>query len=268
VTPHVAAGSLAAGFGVPQRLGGPVRDVNGLAPLFLADGRAALAWTDNTGGLLAQHAGRLHVAVDGAPPATPAPAPELRVRAAGHQRLFTSQGLKVQVGCAAACDVRATLRSRDRGAAAITRTLRAGRAANLELAAPGLEAQRRVRVRMLVTATAPDGHRRTTISCHIVLVRRPTPPVPAPLGVRARRSGRSIVVTWHTAFPARQTIFSVVVGRSRQRPSGTEVVRGHGRTHFRARVRPRGAGPIRLAWIAAFGLSGGRTPPITVVPVR
>jgi hypothetical protein len=51
VTPRIAAGTLDAGFGTPQRLGGPVRDANGVAPLFLADGRAALAWTDNSGGM-------------------------------------------------------------------------------------------------------------------------------------------------------------------------------------------------------------------------
>ena len=77
-TPRRAA--LAAGFGAPARLGSPVRDVNGVAPLFLADGRAAVAWTDNASrfgfGIATDH-GRLHLAVESGPAV-----PEAR-RAAG-----------------------------------------------------------------------------------------------------------------------------------------------------------------------------------------
>jgi hypothetical protein len=241
-------------------------------PLFLADGRAALAWTDNTGSFLPQHAGRLHLAVEGVPPPADPPAPALRVRAAATQRVFASQAPVIDVRCAAACDVRAALGSRDAGPNTVTRTLAGGRVAQLQLAAPALEIHRRVRARVVVTATAPNGHHRVTVSRRILLVRRPAPPVPAPLGVRARRQGRAIVVTWHTAAPARRTFFYVVGRRTRRATLGStsasELVRGHGRTHFRVRLRTSEPEAIRWVSLAALSIDRDRAPKPVVVPVR
>jgi hypothetical protein len=271
VTAHVAAGTLGSGFGPPQRLGGPIRDVNGVAPLFLADGRPALAWTDNTGGLISQTHGRLHLAIDGAPLPPDPPPPALRVRAAGHQRLFASQAPAVQVRCATACDVRAVLRSHDGDAGAITRTLRAGRTVRLRLTAPDLGSHGQMRVRALVTATAPGGHRRVTVSRHLVLVRRPAPPVAAPLGVEAHRRGRSIVVTWHTAFPARRMFFYVVARRNRTVSSdvtGVKAIPGRGRSRFRARLRPPDPHAVHFVSVIPFGLDSDETPAAALVPVR
>jgi hypothetical protein len=267
VTAHVAVGTLGSGFGPPQRLGGPVRDVNGVAPLFLPDGRAALAWTDNTGGLISQNDGRLHLAIDDAPLPPDPPAPALRVTAAAHQRLFASQAPAVAVRCAAACDLRASLRWPDGDSGAITRTLRGRRTVRLQLAAPDDDAHRRLRVRVLVTATAPGGHGRVTVSRHLVVVRRPAPPVAAPLGVETQRRGRLIVVTWHTAFPARRMFFYVVARRTRAisgDPSGAKAIRGRGRSRFRVRMRVRDPQAVHWVWVIPFGVDNGETP----APVR
>jgi len=64
-----AHGTLAHGVGAPRRLGSECRAVGAVVPFLLADGRAAVAWTDHGGGAvvdgteLGARAGRLHVAV-------------------------------------------------------------------------------------------------------------------------------------------------------------------------------------------------------------
>jgi hypothetical protein len=170
---HVATGSLGGGFGAPRQLGGPVRDVNGVAPLFLSDGRAVAAWTDNADGMFLKRShGRLHLAVEGAPEPAELPRPGLRVRAKRTQRLLQPQGLAVRVACARACDLRAAVRSHARQSLAVTRSLRAGRSAVLHLGAFQINPSRQRRVRVVVTATAPGGRLRSTVSRHIRVVRR------------------------------------------------------------------------------------------------
>lgn len=266
VTTRLAAGTLGGAFGAPRRLGGPARDINGVAPLFLPDGRAAVAWTDNSGSFIPQRHGRLHVAVEGAPEAAERAAPVLRVRAAATQRLYRSQSVALRASCAQACDLRAWITSRNGSPGAVTRTLRAGRSVSLRLG-DGARGNRRARV--VVTATAPGGRLRSSVSRHVRVIQRPAPPVPVPLDVEARRDGRSVVVTWRTAFPARRCWYSAFAGPTHplRDPAGVDSVRGRGRTRFRLRVRPEDGRPLRWVTLLSSGIDGGAAPKPVRVPV-
>ncbi len=266
--PHVAAGTLAGAFGPPQALGSPVRDVNGVAPVFLPDGRAGLAWTDNVafeafGLRLPSGTGRLHLAVEAAA-AAPEPAlPRLRVRAHRTQRLFDGQRLKVRATCDRACDLRAVLHdgSFDRGS--ITRTLLGAGTARFAFpsADPDLRARRRSRV--VVQATGPGGHALTGARVRVKVIRRQPLPVPPPLGVKARRRGSAIVISWHTASPARRAIYIVAAWRSRDQAGGFDRTRfgsthGRARTRFTVRLHPRRPGLLHWVTVQGDSIDEGR----------
>ena len=115
-----AVGGLDGGFEPARTLGSPMRNANDLAVLFTADGRAAVAWTDNPS--RASH-GRLHVALEGAASA-PRPAPRLRVTVEAGQRLYPSSPVRARVRCSAACDLRTIVTGRRGAEGARSFTLR------------------------------------------------------------------------------------------------------------------------------------------------
>ena len=257
---RVAAGSLAGGLDAPQRLGSPIRDVNGLAPLFLPDGRAALAWTDNAGSFgAAAGTGRLHLAVESAPPAPEPALPALRVRARATQRLFGAQRVRASASCDRACDVRALLLGDSFSARSSTRSLLRAGTARLSLGGPDSNlGPARGRLSLVVEAAAPGGQEFVTRTERVHVIRRPALRVPPPLGVTARRRGSAIVVSWHTASPARRASYVVAVRPSRAN-SGRFVrerfafTRGRGRTRFTVRLRP--PRPDSLHWVTVQGQS-------------
>jgi hypothetical protein len=273
----VAVGTLAAGFGAPTALGGTLRDVNGVAPLFLTDGRAAVAWTDNATSLgFPAGQGRLHVAVESAPvPARPAP-PRVTVTMPRRQRLYDSQPVRARVGCDRACDVRVKLSAEDSEGVVEALSLGRGRTASVELRQSDdrTETPARRRRRVRVRATAPNGRDVTTATRTVVIVRRPPLPVPRLLDVRAVRRGDTIVVRWRTEFPARRTSFGVFGQRGRvlgpdtfEDFSAFGSARGRGRTQFRVRLRPNR--PARIRWVTVFAYSfDGARGHRTVVRVR
>jgi hypothetical protein len=271
--PRVAAGSLAAGFGGPVRLGGPIRDVNGIAPVFLTDGRAAVAWTDNSGAsqfedLIRPGNGRVHLAVEGLPAPPEPTVPRLRVTADRRQRLFETQPVRFDVSCDAACDLRAVMHEGPGFAGAAGRTLLRAGTARIGL---GRSSERRRRMRIVVHASAPGGHRTATRTVRVIVIRRPSLPVPRALGVHAVRRGGAIVVRWHTARPARRAFF-VVEGRRRRHagrsPDAVDFTTGRGRTRFALRLRPRH--PARVHWVAVIAASidngRARRPVLASVP--
>ena len=119
--PEAATGALAGGPIQHQTLGSGVRGATSVAPLALADGRAAVAWSD---GADAKGSERVHLAIAGAAD-EPAPAPpSLRPVAQARQRLYPDRPIAVRVRCGGACDVRATATGparRARGGAAVRR---------------------------------------------------------------------------------------------------------------------------------------------------
>ncbi|HET8755895.1 MAG TPA: hypothetical protein VFM58_07790, partial [Solirubrobacteraceae bacterium] len=257
-----APGTLAAGFAEPTLLGGPLRAANGLAPLFLTDGRAAVAWTDNAtslGSPVGQ--GRLHVAAESAP-VLPEPAPpRITVTAPRRQRLYDSQPLRARVGCDRPCDLRVTL-SQVGEDGAQARSLAVARTISVKLLhlddAPRRAARRRWRVR--VRATAPNGREIVTETRTVVILRRAPLPVPRILNLRAARRGGTIVVRWRTEFPARRAVLVVIGQRERglvpdtfTQPPTFAVRRGRGRTRFRARLRSER--PARIRWVGVYAYS-------------
>ena len=247
---HAATGRLGGTFDSPQTLGAPMRRTTDLAALFLADGRAALAWTDNA---RFTRDGRLHVAVESAAPQPAAPAPRLTVEAPRRQRLYASQGVRLTARCDAACDLRAAVRDRNGISNATTATLL--KAGTIRLR-PFHE--RAGRARIVVQATAPGGDGAVERTLRIRIARRPSPPFQAPLDVRARRDGDAIVVKWRTAGPAKRQSF-VVVGVRKRRDLDTVVtgafvgVEARGRRRHSVRLHARRLDRVR--WVGVLGSS-------------
>jgi hypothetical protein len=264
-TAAVAAGTLARGFAAPATLSGPLRDVNGVAPLLLADGRAAVAWTDNATSFgFAVGQGRLHLAVESAPLAPEPERPRVTIGAARLQRLYDSDAVRLRVHCDRACDVRAALPHRSDVFADEAHSLR--RAGTLRLALSRLDRAKadRQRIRIRVRAGAPNGRDVVLLSRRVLIVRRAPLPVPELLDVRAVRRGDSIVVTWRTDFPARRTFFNVIGQRGRTLGPDTFIdesafdgVRGRGRSSFRVRLRP--GKPAAVRWVGVYAFSFDRT---------
>jgi hypothetical protein len=281
---RMAAGTLAGGFGSPARLGTPLRSAGAIAPLWMPDGRAALAWTDNAGGFepspVGERDGRLHLALESAPAPTSPPPPRISLRAPSSQRLFASSPLRVRVRCDRACDIYATVRGSH--SAVTASTSHAGRVAlrlqrgerTRRVGHREIAQTRRGRLRIVVRAAAPNGHRIATASRTVRVRARPALPIPRPTAVRARRDGDSITVTWRTTRPARRTQFSVEPHRARRgRPGVTdflasEFVNGRGRTRFRVRLHPQHPQAIRWVTVTATSPDNQRSRHATVVPVR
>jgi hypothetical protein len=101
---HAVFGRLGGAFEPARRLGGTLRDTDDVAPVFLPDGRAAVAWSDRAG----RGNGRLHLAVEGAPALATEPI-RLRLRAPRFQRLTRRQSPRVTAVCSGPCDVRAAI---------------------------------------------------------------------------------------------------------------------------------------------------------------
>lgn len=261
----LAAGTLASGFAPPATLSGPLRDVDGVAPLLLEDGRTAVAWTDNeTSFGFPVGQGRLHLAVESAPPPPQPVRPRVTIAAARTQRLFDSEPVRLRVHCDRACDVRAALPHSSELFADEAHSLR--RAGTLRLAVSRLDRAKadRQRIRIRLRAGAPNGRDVVSLSRRVLIVRRPPLPVPRLLDVRAVRRGGSIVVTWRTEFPARRTFFTVIGQRTRKLGPDAITdehafngVRGRGRTSFRLRLRPRR--PAAVRWVGVYAYSSDRT---------
>ena len=212
----VATGTLDGAFGPPSALGSPARSVAGVAALLLPGGEPAVAWADNvvdTTGFGAgelepsTRGGRIHLArADAAAgPATPPPA--ARLRAPRLQRLYPDEAIRVRVRCAAACDLRAFVREGGVTGAGAAASLPGGGSRVLRLQPTGdgdPVPRRRGRVTVRARVSAPGSPATRTLRLRVPLARRPPLPVPRLLDARAVRRGRSLVVTWRTAFPARR----------------------------------------------------------------
>lgn len=241
---RAATGALGGPFAAPQTLLSRVRHADAPAPLFLPDGRAAVAWIDNAG-----RDGRLHLAVEGAPGPV-SQAPRLRVRGPRTQRLFRADPLHVSIACDRPCDVQAGVR----GAQRVSVTLPGGGRRTLALRRIALDEgdlPRAGRVHVVVRATEPGGRAVARRSLRVRVVHKPSFPLWTPLDVRARRRGDAIVVRWRTAGPARRLLFSVIGTRARSQGSFVRgafgYARGRGRMRFAVRLRPDR--PRRVRWV-------------------
>ncbi len=260
-TAYAARGTLSGGMEPPQRLGGPCRSAAAAAPVTLADGQIAVAWSDNararviTKSTLPSGDGRVHLArsrlVDGEAQATPAlAAPHLSASLVGSRALQPGQQLRVRVRCEAACDVRVLARARSLprsgfggGGEAIwvaaSTTVPAGGSA--ELRPPRLYGfnaagvRDRPRTPIDVIACTPGGPLAQQLELTPPRIADP-PPFPRVIDLAAMRHGGQIRVTWRTAAPAERTRFTVYT-----RPGYTRVhriVTGRGRSRFAVTLHP------------------------------
>jgi len=252
-----AAGALAGGPFTRAPLGGPVRPAVSLAPLVLADGRAAVVWADDDLelGVLPTGHGRLHLAAAGAPPAADAPAPRVTVLPQPRQTLRVDEPILVRLRCAAACDVHAATSHGRRSTEDVASRASAGRL-TLKIVGFGLLTRRTTRVAITLRASAPGARTSRTQRIRVPLRVRPSPPLPPLLDVRVRRSGDDLVVTWRTSFVARRAVFDVVAVGSDD-VLATRDVRPRGRRSFR--VTLRGAAAAHRVIVTAFG--GSDVPP-------
>jgi hypothetical protein len=114
-----------------------------------------------------------------------------------------------------------------------------------------LEPRRARHFTVTLRVSAPGARTVATRRVTVPLTLRTPPPVPTPLGVRARRSGDDLIVSWHTAFPARRVTFAAFAyGRTSGRPAYADV-KGRGRTRFR--IRLRGARAATAVYVTASG---------------
>jgi hypothetical protein len=263
---YAASGTLAGAVGPITRLGGPCRPANGVAAGFSVGGDPQMAWTDNFGAELtdvsiAASAGQgvLHLARPGAPQALPSPRPRIRLHAK-RQRLFPSQPAKVTVTCDRACDLRgASPRSqRATGGFGTGRLRHAGK--TVLSVDPGYSFRRgpAPRVRHVgVNACVPRGNTSSFSTLDVPVTPRPPFPTPKPLDVRVTRRGRSLIITWHTAEPARRALFGLVMwDRSRGfvNDLGRGSLEGRGRTRFRLVAKPEELHSVRFVELYAISV--------------
>ena len=282
LAPVVATGTLDGGIGPPSALGSPARSVAGVAPLLLTGGEPAVAWVDNAVDSIGFGSGepelpigggRIHLARAEAAAGPPLPAPAARLRAPRLQRIYAEQSVRVSVRCAAACDVRAYIPRDGAAGAGDAASLPAGGSTELRLRPVGYAAvvpKRRGLVTVRARVSAPGSPAVRMLRVRVRLARRVEPPIPRPLDARAVRRGRSIVVSWRTAFPARRTLFTVRPAKeSRQPDSGASSSRaGLGRSRFRLTLRPARPDALRRLVIAGTDYDGRHRRAVTVRVTR
>jgi hypothetical protein len=273
-TAYAAHGTLSGGMDPPQRLGGPCRSAAAAAPVALADGQLAVAWSDNARALTITSStsplggGRVHLArtrlVDGESQAAPAPAaPRLSARLVGPRALEPGQQLRVRVHCGAACDVRVLARARSLpgsdhafggGGQAIwiaaSAALPAGGSAVLRpprlwgFNAAGVRGKPRISIDVI--ACTPGGPLAQRLELAPPRIADP-PPFPRVIDLTAVRHGGEIRVTWRTAAPARSARFTVYTTPGYARVYRT--VAGRDRSRFAVTLHP-GTRPVRRVVMA------------------
>jgi hypothetical protein len=226
----------------PVTLGPAGRSADSVAALVRPE---TVLWTDNLPAvgdgveLRPAGSGRLHRALPDAAPLPGPAAPALQL-SARPQRVRYGDPVVVTARCSAACDLRAGSRLAF-GAA----ELDGPGAVPIRVYTSALDAFVGDPVTITVQASAPGGHAVTTQRIAVRVTRAFVPRPQRPRAVRVRRRGDRIVVTWRTARPARSQYF--VVGE----PGGDvfPVVRGRGRTRFRAAFRHTpGERAIEITW--------------------
>ena len=247
---------------VTARVGGPLRDPQGLTPLLLADGTRAIAWTDNNGMPLGSpFAGRVHIAVEGAAAASPAPAPDLEVGAPADRSLRPAQSLSLPVRCSAACDVRVETPERVFDPGTTRSTPGAVRLRVYPWDKP-IAPARPGPVELALVWSAPGSSAVARRTVRVRLRRAPAPRFPRLRDVRATRGPGGVVdVRWSTDVRVVDAGFRVVgdVRRAeRELDDGVSSggMQGGGKRRFH--VRLTGAARVRYVRIEAYQYFGPR----------
>ena len=219
------AATVATFPGDVQALSGPLRDADSVTPVILADGGAAVAWSDVSSGGDAH----LHLAIEGAPAAAEPPAPRVEIGRIEQIR----HGLAVPFRCSAACDVRATVPEGVSG----TRSLRAAGSGRLKLL-PDFDPIMLTRPDSVAVQVLTGAAGARAATSRTVTAKLRVPRLPRFEGLAAVRRGKRIVVTWHTASPLRRASVIGIASPTRTPadPFFGSVVEGKGKRHFRLKV--------------------------------
>jgi hypothetical protein len=220
-----------SGGGLERRThGARLRGSGSVTPVVLADGTAAVAWTDHV-------SGRVHLAVEGAADGADPPPPRVRLGAPVRRTLPDGEPLVLPFTCSAACDVRAEIAgSRAVGVASLSRA-GGGRLRIQPLVRP-IGRLRGGPVRVVVRSGAPGARHAVERTLRLTLRRQRVTPLRA-LGVTARRRGTSVVVRWRTNRVAPDnslTVIALPTRADRALPVAVEEPDSGGRS-FEVRLR-------------------------------
>jgi len=221
-----------------SRVGGTLRTAEGLSLLTLADGRRALAWT-NQDRFEENAVSRVHYAVEGAPVAAEPKVPRVTVGRPRERALRPAQSLVLPIRCSAACDLSVRLPADDRDDAVEASLSRAG-TVNVTLAPPyrAIAPARPGPVSVIVRASGPGASTATRTVVRPRLRRVPALPFPRIESVRGRRlSNGRVEVRWRMSSDARDTLLSVTGTRTRDESKDGDASRdalwGLRRTSYR-----------------------------------
>jgi hypothetical protein len=213
--------------GAVQALSGPLRDADSIAPVILADGTPAVAWSDVSVGGDSQ----LHLAIEGVPAPAEPPAPQVEFGRAEQ----IPHGLAVPFRCSDACDVRATVPGGEGG----RRSLRAAGSGRLKIVPEfdPIALRRPDSVPVQVLSGAPGAH---TAATRTITAKLRVPKLPRLLGLKAVRRGKVVAVSWRTDRPLRNATVIAVSSRTRspEDPFLGAAVEGEGRRRFHLNVSP------------------------------
>ena len=209
-------------------LGSPLREASGISPLLLADGRFAVAWSDE---------GRFHLALEGATPAAASAAPGFSVGSPVRRALRPADPLELPVSCTAACDIRANIKGYPANEDAIGTLSRAGTLTLAFRRDPFAAKPGALRVIVRVGAPGAATYERRTVPVRLRVL--PDPAVPHLLDVSARRAGTNVIVSWRTDASPRDLTWGVIAA------DGMRTAHGHGLGRTRFRIRLRDAAKIR-----------------------
>ena len=228
---------LAGGSAETRAHGAGVRDAGSVTPLALADGGAAVLWTDDVD----DEDVRLHLAVEGAAAAADPPGPSVRIRPVSKRVLGGGQALVLRVTCSAACEVRAQTGAGLTGAGgSLSRAGAGSEELRLEPSFRPIASLRGGPVRVRVVSGAPGARTATASTLTVNLRRRAAPPLPRVVDAVARRDGDDVVVTWRTTRDAdADTQFLFATANRDTAAISYANPRGGPRT-FRARLREAG----------------------------
>jgi hypothetical protein len=244
-----------------DRLGARLRDPQALSLLALPDGRRALAWL-NQDRFDDRAPARVHVAVEGAPPAREPAAPRVTIGRPRQRALRPGQSLTLPVRCSAACDLRVRV-----GRSQIERSLPRAGTVTAEVR-PGDGPIAPVRpgpVRVVVESSAPGAQTTTRTVATPRLRRLPALPLPRIEAVRTRRlSGDRVEVRWRVSSDARETLLAVTGTSTRSEDDyvSSDALWGERRRAYRVVLED--AATARWVHVEVLQLSSERRRAVTV----
>ncbi len=247
--PRSATLSLTGGTAELRTHGAELRDVSSLTPLELADGRAAVVWSDND---KKDSDGRLHLALEGgADGADPVP-PSIRVGSPASKVVGVTESLVLPVHCSAACDIRAAIAGDD--SATGTASLRRAGDTSISIDPSNfpIAPARGGPVKIVVRYGAPGTRRAAAKSLTIRLKRPAVAARPKLLDAVARRDGDDVVVTWRTDRGAKAENFLVYGTATNARDAAALVGGAPSGKQRQFRVRLRKAKAARFVTILSF----------------